>query len=97
MSEMWWRSPMCDRRIGVYADWMKELRRYRCEGAYVIRSAATKQILHRSSSDSRLFRDLDRHMLGWEDPQVSRLRYFRMDEIEIAVEIERSLPRQKVA
>lgn len=97
MDELGWRSPMHKRWFGNYADWMKELRRDRCEGAYMIRHAATKEILHRSPPDSRLFRDLDRHMLGWDNPRQTRVRYFRLDEIEVAVEITRAMPRQKVA
>jgi hypothetical protein len=80
--ELVWRSPLREWWNGAYANWLVAMDGNHDELLYLIRDAATKRVLYAAGPSTSVYRDLDRHMFGWDGKGAF---YFAPNKIEIAL------------
>ena len=84
MSALVYRSPLGGARR--FAPWVVALGA--SSGVYVIRSAATRQVLYVGESHTgRLRKTLLRHFQAWSDDKVRRHFVIRPESVEVAVRL----------
>lgn len=77
-----WRSPDDPDGYG-FAPWLRDLRRRKASGAYVIRDAMTRRILYVGESHSgRLYDTITRHFQEWG---LDHAKTYDRDDTEVAI------------
>ena len=85
MKQLNYRSPVGS-EPGTFAQWLRDLRNL--SGAYVIRSAETKDVFYVGESHTgRLYRTITRHFQSWDDTGDREHFTYSRHHVEVAVRL----------